>query len=131
MVIDLTKVGSGMEMSRYEEMKLKSSCLLREMSRNVMENYNYIIVPIAIYNMIENHDMFQGEYSKDDEQLYFVGNWYHFKVYVDMLMPSNQILMRYDKQTTRDIKIDKILNNIEANEELTVEVKDFSLENPY
>ena len=97
-----------------------------------MENYNYIIVPIAIYNMIENHDMFQGELTTpDDNNLYFVGNWYHFSVYVDMLMQSNQILMRYDKQTTRDIKIDKILNNIEANEELTVEVKDFSLENPY
>jgi hypothetical protein len=131
MVIDLTKVAIGMEMSPIEEMKLKSSCLLKEL-HNVTENYNYIIVPIAIYNMIENHDMFKGELKTIyDNGLYFVGNWYHFKVHVDMLMQSNQILMMYDKQTTRDIKIDKILNNIKVNEELIIEVKGFSIENTY
>lgn len=135
MEIDLRKVGMGVEMNRIEEMSLKSSHLLREINRitiTLEENFNYIIIPISIYNMIENHELFISRKTEpNDESLYHVGTWLEFEVYVDMLMQPNNILMRYDKQTRRDIRISKILNDISDMEELTIEVKDFSLENPY
>lgn len=135
MEIDLRKVGMGVEMDRYQEMNLKSSHLLREMNRisiTMEENFNYIVIPISIYNMIENHELFVSRVTKPtDENLYHVGTWLEFEVYVDMLMQPNNILMRYDKQTRRDIRINKLLNDISDVEELTIEVKDFSLENPY
>lgn len=82
--------------------------------------------------MIENHELFVSRVTKPtDESLYHVGTWLEFEVYVDMLMQPNNILMRYDKQTRRDIRINKLLNDISDVEELTIEVKDFSLENPY
>lgn len=135
MEIDLRKVGMGVEIYRYQEMNLKSSYLLREMNRisiTMGENFNYIIIPISIYNMIENHELFVSRVTNPaDEGLYHVGTWLEFEVYVDMLMQPNNILMRYDKQTRRDIRINKLLNDISGVEELTIEVKGFSLEYPY
>lgn len=135
MEIDLRKVGIGLSMNKIEEMILKSSHLLKEINRitaTLKEKFNCIIIPVSIYNMIENHELFiSKKFARNDKNLYYAGTWSEFQVYVDILMKSNNILIGYDDQTRRDIRINKILNDFNSIEELNIKVKDFYLENLY
>lgn len=100
----------------------KSSMIIESLTREDLK-YNCIFVSVYIYNIIENHKMFKPRVHKDGN-VYHVGEWLRFNVYVDLLLPINFILLKYDKEETRNIRIEKLLNGIEIEEEMVVEVKD-------
>lgn len=117
MTIDLSNVGNGHELNDYERSVLLSNHLCKEISIANSEEFNYIIVSMKIYNLLESSTVFKKERSISPGES--VGVWHigylgGFNVYVDMLLDPDMILMRYDKQIMRDNKIDSILGNTES-----------------
>lgn len=102
------------DISNYvNEYKIKSNKLLTELNRiniNMEEKYNYLIIPISIYNIIECSDHFKAytQESKEDS-LRRVGTIGGFECYLDIYLPPNEILVSWDKATSRNIKIESLL----------------------
>ena len=51
-----------------------------------------------------------------------VGDFMWYEVYLDILMPSGEILISYDKSISRDNKLDHILDNMEILKEKRVRI---------
>lgn len=79
--------------------------------------FNYIIMSVAIFNIIECHKAFHSPptSSVDDvlTGLTFVGILGEFNCYVDIYCPANELSVQYDKQISRNNKIESILNDLE------------------
>lgn len=101
-----------------EQNRLKSGRLVKELTdinEELEPKRNYMIVSMNIFNILELHDKFEhlnllGRKS-DDDSLYLAGKINNFDCYLDLNMMSDTILLHYDKQSVRDIKIESILNN--------------------
>ena len=52
-----------------------------------------------------------------------MGELMELKVYVDLYLSPNSIMLRFDKQTKRDLRIDSILNGDSIDESMKVMVK--------
>ena len=129
MNIDLANVGNGIEMSNLESNQLKTSHLYQKLTDiNVVngegEYFNYIIMPMCTFNLIQDSALFHvaTNVTPDREGVYFVGYFGGFKCYVDMLMPYDLITLRYDLQTSRENKLNAILDNIEVPNEINIEI---------
>ena len=85
-------------------------------------NYNYLIVPISILNVLDQDDRFQYLPFGDVSGITKVGNFMWYEVYLDILMPTGEILISYDKSISRDNKIDHILSDIEILKEKRVKI---------
>lgn len=85
-------------------------------------NYNYLIVPISILNVLDQDDRFQYLPFGDVSGITKVGNFMWYEVYLDILMPTGEILISYDKSISRDNKIDYILSDIEMLKEKRVKI---------
>ena len=85
-------------------------------------NYNYLIVPISILNVLDQDDRFQYLPFGDVSGITKVGNFMWCEVYLDILMPPDEILISYDKSISRDNKIDHILSDIEMLKEKRVKI---------
>jgi len=73
------------------------------------KEHNYLIVPMRVYNILQFCvDFIEVEY--DPVILVHVGYINDLHVYLDMYMPSDEILISYDKSVARDNKLDSILN---------------------
>ena len=84
--------------------------------------YNYLIVPISILNIIDQDDRFIYSLFGEVQGITKVGNFMWYEVYLDILMPPDQILIYCDKSIIRDNKIDYLLNNSELMNEKIIEL---------
>ena len=119
MVIDISTY-SYLSLSYRDECRVKGNKLLTELNRinfKMSTKHNYIIIPMTVYNILEHNDNFIGElYSPKDDGPVLVGYVGEFKCYLDIHQPPDQIIVSWDKQTARDVKIDNILNGINEKE---------------
>jgi hypothetical protein len=102
-----------------DEYKLKSSKLFKDITSinsEMIKKYNYIIIPMAIYNIIECDDRFKPSPIAEEDILRKVGMIGDIECYLDIYLPPDQILISWDKQTAREVKINSILNGIDEKE---------------
>ena len=84
------------------------------------ERYNYLIVPISILNILDQDNRFLYLPYGEINGLTKVGNFMWYEVYLDILMPPDQILIYCDKSITRNNKIDFLLGDDELLKEKRV-----------
>lgn len=119
MEIDLTDIPVGHAENYMDEYKLKSNKLFNEINfinSKMIKKYNYIIIPMPIYNIIECDDRFKPSETSDGLVLRRVGSIGDIECYLDIYLPPDRIIVSWDKQTARDVKIDNILNGIDEKE---------------
>lgn len=99
---------------------------LNTINSKMCKRYNYIIVPISVYNILVDSAGFSAtpssipvEYINSLEKVGMIGG---FEVYLDIHMPFDTILMDWDKQTSRDFKIDSILEGTDQEKSITIDV---------
>jgi len=127
----LTQIKSELVESQYEVSKLKSSIIISELNRINLENLkiskpcmNFIIVSMSILNILETSLYFKPvNMKKQDDCLYLAGHLGHYECYVDLTLDTNLILLRYDKGTSRDVKITSILEDSCNQTQIQLEVK--------
>lgn len=104
--------------------KIKSRLLLttlNNINNRALVKYNYIIIPISIYNIIEQSDLFlASREEKMEDGLIKVGTIGDFKCYLDIYSPSNKIEVYWDKEILRELRINSILNNTDYKEEESI-----------
>lgn len=115
MVIDLSVTHLDLLNYTYEY-KIKSIRLLTALNRlNISMNkkYNFIIMPMSVYNIIECSEHFKSvRYDLDNhsnlKKIGFLGD---FECYLDIYLEKNEIIVSWDKSTARDVKIDTLLSS--------------------
>jgi hypothetical protein len=130
-MIDLSNIPLGQIENWSDEYRLKSGKLITSINRinieRIQENktkYNYIIIPISVYNIIECSDLFRSnKYTESENGLKKVGSVGEYEIYLDIYLPSNEIVLSWDKQTSRDIKINSILFSQDDSKERKVKIK--------
>lgn len=101
--------------------KLQSNIILNEVSKLDLKKYNYLIVPMRVYNILQFCVDFIGvEY--DPGILVHVGYINDLHVYLDMHMPSDEILISYDKSVARDNRLNSLLSNEDIIKEKRVKI---------
>ena len=125
MTIDLSV--NHIDIANYTyEYKLKSVRLLTALNRlniNMTKKYNYIIMPMSVYNIIECCDNFKSiKYDVDNiSNLKKVGFLGDFECYLDIYLNKNEIIVSWDKATSRDVKINNLFLDQQESEK-TIEV---------
>ena len=89
---------------------------LNNINSQMNKKFNYLVISMSIYNIMENN-MFKFKKFEDiSDGIRKLGTIGEFEVYLDLYMPENEILISWDKQTSRDVKIDSILDGVEEKE---------------
>ena len=130
MEIDLNDAPLGFAENNYENMRIKSNKLIKEIQFfRISENldHNFMIIPMSIYNIVETSQSFRHTLINNSMSsgLLYVGDLLGFKCYLDMQQPSDTITLSYDKSIMRDNKIDSILNNDKLKEEIDITVLNY------
>ncbi len=115
MVIDLSVTHLDLLNYTYEY-KIKSIRLLTALNQlniSMDKKYNYIIMPMSVYNIIECSEHFKSvkydlENQSNLKKIGFLGD---FECYLDIYLEKNEIIISWDKSTARDIKIDTLLSS--------------------
>lgn len=118
MVIDISTT-SYPNLSYRDEYRVKGNKLLTELNRiniKMSTKHNYIIIPMTVYNILEFNDNFLSVKYESGDGPVLVGTIGEFKCYLDIYLPPNEILVSWDKQTSRDVKLESILNGIDEKE---------------
>lgn len=118
MEIDLRNINKRYKLTwstEYQEMSKTILVNLKMVNKKMTKKYNYIVVPMSIYNILHESWLFISDYI-DSEGIKKVGMLGEFEVYLDMYCESNTILLSWDKQTSRDIKLENLLNGLEIKE---------------
>lgn len=94
-----------------ETYKFKSDKLIREITLIKYQfGYNIMIIPMSIYNIIENDLRFHisklDDPSMDD--LRFLGSIYDINVFLDFMLPPEKIVLKFDKMESREKKIESL-----------------------
>jgi len=130
MIIDLNKDNTlSWAETSFELAQLKSNKLIKEivMQKN-KTGQNFMIVPMSIYNILEANKSFQFaplDSLMSEDPLRHMGSIHNIQVYLDLLSPSDTIILKYDKSVMRDNKIDAILNGEELKEEIEITVLNY------
>lgn len=95
---------------KYMKIKEKISIVTDQLDD---DRYNYLIVPIAVLNIIDQDNRFLYSTYGEINGLTKVGNFMWYEVYLDILMPPNEILIYCDRSITRNNKIDFLLGDDE------------------
>jgi hypothetical protein len=106
-------------LSYKDEYKAKGNKLLTELNRmniKMSVKHNYIIMPMTVYNILEFNDNFISIKYESGDGPVLVGIIGEFKCYLDIHLPANEIIVSWDKQTSRDVKLESILNGISEKE---------------
>jgi hypothetical protein len=114
MEIDLSKIPSGQVDNPYDLDRMKAGYIMKDINKlneSCEIKYNYMIIPMHVYNILEHHPSFLNVKIKDSDPdgLWKVGTIFGYECYLDMYMPTNQISVYYDKQIARNLKLDSIL----------------------
>jgi len=118
MVIDISTT-SYSHLSYKDEYLVKSNKLLTELNRiNIKMNikHNYIIMPMTVYNILEYNDNFSPVIYESGDGPVLVGTIGEFKCYLDIYLPPDRVIVSWDKETARDVKINSILKGIDEKE---------------
>ena len=119
MEIDLTDIPTGSPENYMDEYQLKSNKIyknINSINSKMNKKYNYIIIPMSIYNIIECDIRFRPTSISEGVYLRKVGTIGDIEFYLDIYLPPDQIIVSWDKQTARDVKIDNILSGIDEKE---------------
>lgn len=84
--------------------------------------YNYLIVPMSILNVLDQDSRFQYSPFGEVYGITKVGSFMWYEVYLDILMPANEILIYCDKSIMRDNKIDFLLEDVELLREKRIQI---------
>jgi hypothetical protein len=114
MEIDLSKMPLGQVDSLYDLDRMKAGYIMKDINKineSCEIKYNYMIIPMSVYNILEHHPAFLNKKIKESESdgLWNIGTIFGYECYLDMLMPIDQISIYYNKQIARDLKLDSIL----------------------
>lgn len=118
MVIDISTT-SYSHTSYKDEYLTKSNKLLAELNRiNIKMNikHNYIIIPMPVYNILEHNDNFKPTIYESGDGPVLVGTIGEFECYLDIYLPPDRVIVSWDKETARDVKINSILKGIDEKE---------------
>jgi len=126
MVIDLS-LDCNIPYDNYvNEYKIKTDTLLSYINKindEMSIKYNYIIIPMTVYNIIECSDYFKSnKHDVLDNDLRKVGTIGGFECYLDIYLPPNEILISWDKSTSRDVKIESILSDKKSEKQKKIKV---------
>ena len=119
MIIDLSDIPVESVENYINEYQLKSSKIFKNINSinsKMNKKYNYIIIPMSIYNIIECDIRFRPTSTSEGVYLRKVGTIGDIEFYLDIYLPPDQIIVSWDKQTARDVKIDNILSGIDEKE---------------
>lgn len=127
MIINCNDVEIGVSKSIKGLSILKSNKLVNDLVEinNMEPKRSYMITSMNVFNIIETHDKFEPKFSDSKNELIsinLVGNILGIDCYVDLYMKDDNILLYYDKQYARDLKIESILNGVPVKEE-KIEIK--------
>lgn len=116
MEIDLRDLPLGQLDSSYDFERMIAGRIMRDINKlneSCEIKYNYMIIPMSIYNILEHHPSFLSKKITESESdgLWNVGTIFGYECYLDMIMPTDQISIYYNKQIARDLKIDSILED--------------------
>ena len=85
-----------------------------------------MIMSMNVFNLLEHHDHFEHLNllgKKEMDSITLVGSISGLDCYIDLNMESNNILLYYNKQIARDIKLKSILDgNVVIDDEVEIEV---------
>ena len=138
MIIDLNKdVNLSYAETSFELAQLKSNTLIKKITihRN-KTGQNFMIVPMSIYNILETNNYFRSLDSLSNsnsirningicEDLRYMGSINGIEVYLDLISPSDTIILKHDRSIMRDNKINSILNGEELKEEIEITVLNY------
>ena len=138
MIIDLNKdVNLSYAETSFELAQLKSNTLIKKITiqRN-KTGQNFMIVPMSIYNILETNNYFRSLDSLSNsnsirningiyEDLRHMGSINGIEVYLDLISPSDTIILKHDRSIMRDNKINSILNGEELKEEIEITVLNY------
>jgi len=87
------------------------------------ERFNYMIVPMHVFNALCTSHIFHS-YFKNDEVagITEVGTFNGYKVFLDMYQKPDEILLSCDIASSRDYKINQILEGTEFIKEKRVKI---------
>jgi len=108
-MIDLNDIPIGVAETQRDLLLLKSAKLYKEIKK-IKSDFNYLIISMKVFNIMEHHQYFIPCITTEKEGFFFVGEFVEMKVYVDLLLNPNEIVLKYDKSINRDKKLDQILN---------------------
>jgi hypothetical protein len=78
------------------------------------DRYNYLIIPIAVLNILDQDNRFlYSDFKGEVVGITKIGNFMWYEVYLDILMPPDEIIVYCDRAITRNNKIDFLLNDDE------------------
>ena len=130
MIIDLNKdVNLSYAETSFELAQLKSNTLIKKITiqRN-KTGQNFMIVPMSIYNILESNSSFKFvtlDSLMNEDPLRYMGSINGIEVYLDLLSPSDTIILKYDKSIMRDNKIGAILNGEQLKKEVEITVLNY------
>jgi hypothetical protein len=121
MEIDLNKITYGQIESEYEENRLKSSTIYNSLNR-LNENYNFIIIPMSVFNILECDPRFSSCEINNPTGIFKVGIFCGYDCYVDLYLTDNRIILSKDLQRMRENKINAILGTDELIKDLNIDI---------
>lgn len=121
MEIDLNKITYGQIESEYEENRLKSSTIYNSLNR-LNENYNFIIMPMSVFNILECDPRFSSCEIDNPTGIFKVGIFCGYDCYVDLYLTDNRIILSKDLQRMRENKINAILGTDELKKDLNIDI---------
>jgi hypothetical protein len=83
---------------------------------------NFIIISINVYNVIENSIQHSERVSSEISFPHKIGYLVGFEVYIDIHLPSDRIVVSWNKQSMRDSKIESILSNIDVLSDIEIDI---------
>lgn len=108
--------------SEYRVKSVKLLTALNRLNNKMSRKYNYIIIPMSVYNIIECCDDFKPSFYDNKEGLKKVGFIGEFECYLDIHLKSDEIILSWDKATSREIKIESILSGSNIEFEKRIEI---------
>jgi len=121
MKIDLNNIPYGQIESEYEENRLKSSTIYNSLNK-LNENYNFIIMPMSVFNILECDPRFSSCEINNPTGIFKVGIFCGYDCYVDLYLTDNRIILSKDLQRMRENKINAILGTDELIKDLNIDI---------
>lgn len=114
MEISLSKMPLGQVDNTYDLNRMKAGYIMNgiiELNKSLEIKYNYMVISMFVYNIFETHPSFLSKKLQESESdgLWNVGSILGYECYLDIHLSPDEIKIFYDKQISRDLKLDSIL----------------------
>jgi hypothetical protein len=86
------------------------------------ENYNFIIMPMSVFNILECDPRFSSCEIDNPTGIFKVGIFCGYDCYVDLYLTDNRIILSKDLQRMRENKINAILGTDELKKDLNIDI---------